>query len=60
MHRPLYHYCSNEKCFNIIKTQTIRMSDIQKSNDYNELNLLFPRIYDELLQQYLAKPFPFK
>lgn len=60
MHRPLYHYCSNEKCFNIIKTQTIRMSDIQKSNDYNELNLLFPKIYDVLLQQYLAKPFPFK
>lgn len=36
------------------------MSDIQKSNDYNELSLLFPCIYDRLLQQYLANPFPFK
>lgn len=58
--KSLFHYCSNEKCFNILKTRTIRMSDIQKSNDYNELNLLFPRIYDKLLQQYIANPFPFK
>lgn len=58
--KNLFHYCSNDKCFNILKSKTIRMSDIQKSNDYNELSLLFPRIYDKLLQLYIAKPFPFK
>ena len=28
----LYHYCTNEKAFNILKNHNIRMGDISKSN----------------------------
>ena len=35
----LYHYCSNEKCFSILKGKTIRLSDIEKSNDYMNIFL---------------------
>ena len=38
----LYHYCSNEKAYNILKGKTIRLSDIIKSNDSFEMNILFP------------------
>lgn len=56
----LYHYCSTDKCFNILKSQTIRMSDISKSNDAAELELMFPDLLHVVLKKYLANPFPFK
>ena len=38
--KELFHYCSNLKCFNILSGKSIRLSDIKKSNDYNELKEL--------------------
>lgn len=32
----LYHYCSVETFFNIIKNASLWLSDIEKSNDYEE------------------------
>lgn len=60
MVKELFHYCSNIKCFNILETKTIRLSDIQKSNDYKELSLFFPQIFDCLEELYIKKPFHFK
>ena len=56
----LYHYCSTQKCFSILKNNNLRMSDIGKSNDYTELNLLFPRIFSEIEFCYREKPFNFE
>lgn len=56
----LYHYCSNDKCFSILKSRSLRLSDIQKSNDYRELNLFFPRLIYEVEDIYKNKPFPFR
>lgn len=56
----LYHYCSNEKAFNILQYKTIRMGDISKSNDSLELQLFFPELHREIYRQYLENPFPFQ
>lgn len=56
----LYHYCSNEKCFNILKNKTIRLCDIEKSNDYLELRLFFPDILEDVEDIYFAAPFKLK
>lgn len=56
----LYHYAGNQKGFGILNSKTIRLSDIYKSNDYNELTLLFPDIFDELLILFKESPFEFK
>lgn len=55
----LYHYCSNNTCFSILSNQSIRLSDIQKSNDYNELSLFFPALLNEIERQYKESPFHF-
>ena len=60
MRKELFHYCSNQKCFSILESKTIRLSDIQKSNDYKELSLFFPKIFDCLEELYNQKPFRFK
>lgn len=57
MARELYHYCSNDKSYNILKSKSIRLSDIQKSNDYRELSLFFPKILDYIEEFYHQKPF---
>ena len=57
MARELYHYCSNDKSYNILKSKSIRLSDIQKSNDYRELSLFFPKILDYIEELYHHKPF---
>ena len=44
----LYHYCDNIKAFSILESATLRMSDVRKSNDYNELQLFFPDILDAI------------
>lgn len=56
----LYHYCSTDKCFNILRSKNIRLSDISKSNDFSELELLFPDLFQVILNKYLENPFPFK
>ena len=60
MGRQLFHYCSNQKAIAILSGRSIRMSDIQKSNDYRELSLFFPKIFDFLAASYSRNPFPFK
>lgn len=56
----LYHYSSNQGCFGILDSRQIWMSDIRKSNDDNEMLLMYPQIIDEILYQYRENPFPFK
>lgn len=56
----LYHYCSNEKAFNILQSKTIRMGDISKSNDSLELQLFFPKLHREIYRKYLDNPFKFR
>lgn len=56
----LYHYCSNETCFSILKNKNIRLSDIQKSNDSMELSLFFPDLIFTIESEYRQNPFPFK
>lgn len=56
----LYHYGSNQRCFGILSDKSIRMSDIRKSNDYNELVFFYPDILDEVLFLYQADPFEFE
>lgn len=60
MIEELFHYCSNQKCFGILESQNIRLSDVQKSNDYKELSLFFPKIFKEIERLYKEDPFPFK
>ena len=56
----LYHYAGNQKGFGILESHSIRLSDIRKSNDYNELLLFYPDIFYEILQVYREKPYDFK
>lgn len=56
--KQLYHYCSNIKCFSILESKTLRMSDIQKSNDYKELDRFYPELLDHISNQYNNHPFP--
>lgn len=44
MGKILYHYCSVDGFFNIIKNATIWLSDVSKSNDYQECILCRDRI----------------
>lgn len=36
MKKSIYHYCSLETFSQIIKNKTIRLSDLNKTNDYME------------------------
>ena len=60
MFNTLYHYGSNRRCFGILKVQEFRMNDIRKSNDYRELLMIYPEIFDVILDKYKQAPFPFK
>lgn len=55
----LYHYASNQKGFGILNDRAIRLSDIRKSNDYEELILFYPDIFDEIFLIYNESPFEF-
>ncbi len=57
--RQLFHYCSTEAAFNILKTRSLRLCDIGKSNDSAELILFYPTLFDALRQAYGASPFEF-
>ena len=56
--KQLFHYSSNVKCFSILESKTLRMSDIQKSNDYQELGRFFPDLLDHIGFEYDKAPFP--
>ena len=56
----LYHYAANQKGFGILNDKEIRLSDIRKSNDYDEMILFFPDVLDEILRVYTDDPFDFK
>ena len=53
----IFHYCDNHKMANILKSKTLRMSDITKSNDYKEVKCFFPGILDALQEEYTDHPF---
>lgn len=53
----LYHYCDNKKMANIIAGHTLRMSDITKSNDYEEIQLFYPYIMAAIEKEYKINPF---
>lgn len=44
----VYHYCSTETFLNIIRNRTIRLSDINKSNDYLELKAMCSLVINEV------------
>ena len=41
MDKILYHYCSTQKMYGIMSGRQLRMSDITKSNDYDEVYMFF-------------------
>lgn len=45
----LYHYASMQKAYSILNYKNIRLSDITKSNDINEMSIFFPTLFDEIL-----------
>ncbi len=58
--RILYHYCSNEVLVNIIRGKQLWMTDISRSNDYNEMQMFIPGLYYAIEKEYINNPFPFK
>ena len=50
--KTVYHYCSLETFYNILKNGTIRLSDICKSNDSNELKILKDKLYQAFFEAY--------
>lgn len=56
----IYHYCSNDTFYKIIHGRELRMTDISRSNDYEEMSLFFPAILDEIEEMYKAEPFDFQ
>lgn len=60
MESILYHYCSTKKLYGILSGKQLRMSDITKSNDYDEVYMFFPGLIDAMREEYYKKPFSFK
>lgn len=58
--KMLYHYCSTKTACEILKGKTLRMSDITKSNDYDEIYLFFPGILHAIYDEYKKNEFDFK
>ena len=48
--KTVYHYCSLDTFLNIVKSKTIRLSDVNKSNDYLELKSLLNSIENATLK----------
>ena len=57
MDELVYHYCDNHKMASILSGKTLRMSDITKSNDYEEVKLFFPGILDAIEDEYRKDEF---
>jgi len=51
----LYHYCSADAFYEIIKSKSLRLSDITKSNDSQELKWVFTRFKKEFTSAYMKK-----
>ena len=60
MMKTLYQYGSNRRCFGILSDRAVRLCDIRKSNDYDELLIMYPQIFGEILTQYQNALFPFR
>lgn len=56
--KVLYHYCSTETFNLIIKNKTLRLSNVEKSNDNREKKVLKEIVYGVLLEEYQKNPFP--
>lgn len=52
--KVLYHYCSAETFFNIIKNDSIWMSDISKSNDSKELSWIKERSIEYIKEKIIT------
>ena len=50
--RILYHYCSVETFLSIIKSSSIWLSDVKKSNDFQEMKWLRQHYYYYILKKY--------
>lgn len=50
----LYHYCSVETFFNIIANSTLWLSDVEKSNDYQEC-ILCREYVNKFMEKYLEE-----
>lgn len=50
----LWHYCSLDTFFNIIKYQSIRLSDVYKSNDYLEKEGFQKLIRETIMEEYFS------
>ena len=48
----LYHYCSLETFFSIVKSSSIWLSDVKKSNDSQEMKWLRHKYYYYILEKY--------
>lgn len=48
----LYHYAGMDKAIKILTYKNLRLSDITKSNDMNEMSIFIPGIFDEMLKCY--------
>lgn len=46
--------------YGILSSKQLRMSDITKSNDYDEIFMFFPGIIDAMRERYRKDPFQFK
>lgn len=46
--KTVYHYCSVETFLNIIRNATLRLTDVEKSNDYAERTYMEALIIEEL------------
>ena len=57
--KMLYHYCSTRKMANIIRGGQLWMSDVRKSNDYEEIQLFYPHILYKAECLYEQAPFDF-
>ncbi len=56
----LYHYCSNETMFSIVRGKQLWMADISRSNDYSEMRIFRPGIFFAIEEEYEQDPFEFK
>lgn len=52
----VYHYCSLETFLSIIKNKTIRLSDVNKSNDYLETKAVLNLIKEAAINIYKKSP----
>ena len=55
--KELYHYTSLEKFYNIINSKTIRLNDIKKMNDSNELVYAKKALNNAIIKEYNKSKF---